>query len=316
MAKTDTGFIDPGNKGFAVRKLKRGQDGRIYVIFVDAKTGQEVKDPTNYNIIQQSHQVDTTSETPQKEGIEKDDKSITDELIRRDGDSGDSASENAAKDFNREMSDNYGYQRAPAGLGLVGFMGGPVGMAAKMAGLGFKANNEGAVQSARETLGLKERGLFDSVKSMMTNRDGYIGDVTYNDKVESTPIGFEASDKYGRTTLTPNEARMRQQLAGNFQEATPEIMKQSVNSFRQENPNARQGLLSGLFSGARNIFNSLLNEDINTNANSKSYPHAPSLEAEQVTQNSRTQTNSRESEAYRDSKQARDAIDSGSKGLW
>lgn len=315
MAKTDTGFIDPGNKGFAVRKLERGPDGRVYVVFVDAQTGKKVQDPSSYNIIEQGHQVDTTSETPIEED-KKGDQTLTQDLVKNRGQSGDySASREAAGDFNREMNNNYGYYDAPAALSMAGFMGGPVGLAANAANFGISANNEAAINTARDTLGMREKGLFDTVKSMATNKDGYIGDVSYDNMEGSVPVGFEAADRFGRSTLTPNEARMRQQLTSNFQEASPEITKQSVSSFKQENPNARSGgLISGLFSGAKSIFNDLFGNSAQDDGyafggDTTQYPDAPELNAEQKVFNQRGSD-------FSESRQYNDAKDKGDVGLY
>lgn len=317
MAKTDTGFIDPGNKGFAIRKLKRGPDGRVYVVFVDAKTGQEVKDAQSYNIIEQGHQVETDSQTPVDETQNKEEPSLTKKIISgRDGGSDDSMSQQVVND--REMGNNYNYYNSPSALGMAGFLPGPVGLAAKAGGLGIRANNEVATNEARDMLGMKDKGLMSTVKSLIGDQKGYIGDVSYDDPNKSTPVGFEALDKQGRTTLTPNEARNRQQLDPDFKEATPAVMKQSVSSFKKENPNARQGLLSGLFSGARDLFSSILGGDKQSYAfggDTSKFPDQPNLSVEQRTSNSLNKSN-RSPNDFSGSDQLNEAKEKGSVGLW
>lgn len=135
-------------------------------------------------------------------------------------------------------AENYGYINKPAAMGFANYMPGPIGMASKMVNGAINVSNTEATNTARGMLGMEQKSM---VKGAFNDGKGYVGDVSYNGV--TSPVGFEASTPDGRTTLTPNEARMRQQLSG-AKEATKEESKANTKSFKSQNP---RGLISRVF---------------------------------------------------------------------
>lgn len=250
-------------KGFAVPVLRRKRDGQNTVVFADVDTG-EIVDPKDYEILDQysAHlkelgllpaDMDPATETsPEAAKTETKGNSLKTDYGGR-GDYYSSRTTNTE----REMANNYGYIDKPKLLGFAGALPGPLGLVGKVANAGVNLNNKVAVDKAREVLGLSKSGGF--IRGALSDNEGYIGDVSYNGV--TSPVGFEATDALGRTTLTPNEARMRQQLSQNFREAQPVEKAQSIAQFNTENPEAvpskfkelagtvAKGAIGGLMSG-------------------------------------------------------------------
>lgn len=182
------------------------------------------------------------------------------------------------KETPRTMSNNFGYEKKPLIAKAMGFLPGPAGLAGKAINLAMNANNKVAINKARETLGLPETGKLDN---LIKDNKGKVADVKIND--QNYAVGFEAKDKKGRTTLTPNEARTRSLLGGGISELNRGEVKDEVNKFKADKksetvdkvPSYMVGDHSTAGAGAsangnitfdlsRNIFNPEL--DINTSA--------------------------------------------------
>lgn len=137
----------------------------------------------------------------------------------------------------RSMSNNFGYASKPGWMGLASMAPGPAGLAMKAGSLAMNVNNRQAIQDARQTIGLEHKNNFGS---FINDQKGLVGNVNFAnpqnpDQNETVPVGFEAQDKYGRTMMTPNEARNRA-LAnpGTMTEATPQDVKDAAANFKAQ----------------------------------------------------------------------------------
>jgi hypothetical protein len=104
-------------------------------------------------------------------------------------------------------AENYGYVNKPGFMSLTGMLPGPMGIASRVTSGMINQGNNQAIRRAREALGLpneKPSFLGDVYKSP---KDGKVAEVTIGN--QDYPVGLEAKTKDNRTTLTPNEARMR-----------------------------------------------------------------------------------------------------------
>ena len=223
-----SGQIDP-NKPNAVPRVIQDKNG-TQIVYVDATTGQQIVDLSKYNVldsqtsnIEQLGLVKRTEPKVQEainSGKQEDIKSYGGN--RGLGDTGTSPKEDA--------SNNFGYMSKPGLLSAAKFAPGPLGLIGTAANIGMDMANNGSVKKAQSYLGFDKD---ESLGGMLGNNQGYVGDLSYNG--QTTAVGLDAQDKLGRTTLTPNEARMRQQLSGAVQ-ATPEQTKANVDSFKTANP--------------------------------------------------------------------------------
>lgn len=231
--------IDPNSSvpsagKFAIRKLVKAPNGVTITVYTDAQTGKKIPKAAipSYTILSsfsdQLKQIQPT--VPPEQYKANEDKaaeqaakeSNVDKLMEGHGDGGsqdglglpqysarnpDSKSSSA-----RTPANNYGYREAPRGLGLASFVPGMVGTAAKVAKTAFNVNNQAATGTARETVGLDDRPLRDTLASIIGFKDSQrVANVRIGD--ENYAVGLGAEDKQGRTTLTPSEARIRGMLS-------------------------------------------------------------------------------------------------------
>lgn len=230
-------------KGFAVPLLVRGEDGLNKTVYVDPKTGNEVTDLSKVNVLDQySSNRDELGLSPREE-VKKPTTKAQEKSTSKGGRDWSNQREVVydTKPNTSKAIDDYGYINKPGIMKLTNFLPGPLGTASKLANTAINASNTAAVDKARDTLGLKQMSPLGAAKGILSDQKGYIGDVTYGDA--TSPVGFEASTKDGRTTLTPREALLRQQSVG-LKEATPEEKKENIAGFKKENP---RGLIARVF---------------------------------------------------------------------
>lgn len=232
-------------KGFAVPLLVRGSDGLNKTIYVDPNTGKQVNPEGKEVSDQFTQNLGDLGLLPKEEKKKKDTgkggkkREASDRNVAG-GFEGPSAYQGGptGKSKERTAANDYGYIDKPGIMSVAGFLPGPLGLAGKAANLAINASNVAATNKAREMLGFEDKANLGGV---LMDRKGYIGDLTYEG--ETSPVGFEATTKDKRTTLTPNEARMRTELLG-AKEATPAEKKSNVAEFRKENP---RSLISRVF---------------------------------------------------------------------
>lgn len=328
------GIMSAQPKGFAVRRLKRGPNGRIQVVFVDVKTGKEVN-PDTYNVITPAElpgELDLQQKPENDPKEKKEERSLTEETVLPESRSGgDLVNQVAGEGIGRTAANNYGYINKPGIMNMAGSLPGPFGFFGNLANTAININNTVATNEAKSMLGMEKKGFLSDIaknavastklgSKFVDTTSGYIGDISVPGEERTIPVGFEAQDALGRTTLTPDEARMRQQLAG-ATPATPMETAASKQAFKQENPQ-QQGLIRSLFSGAKSVFSNLFSaEDQQTDrlaTEGSSYPDRPSLsdsERSRITQ-SLSASDGFGSDPLSESQQARDAVNSGIGGLW
>lgn len=232
------------DKKYAIKKLQRGPDGRMNVIYVDAKTGRQLNSIEGYSIIEAGSELDEVTAT-------EDDKKKKDNTGSRvanrtvgfmgggsDGvPTGSRVAESVAQE--RNPANNYGYFDKPNWMGLTSLIPGPLGMATKGANVAANINNADARDTVLTMLNQQPQdSLKGFVKDAIKDTGPYIADLEYQGR--TTPVGFEAELRDGRTTLTPEEARKRM--------LTVPDTKVVVNE--QEN----DGLLSGLKDTGKSVF--------------------------------------------------------------
>lgn len=202
--------------------------------YLDLATGEPIPyaNLPYYDVKDQSEVENGTAQLPQAE------QQKFNEIFRPEG--GDhQAPQGGSVAGPRSMSNNFGYAAKPGFMGVMGMMPGPVGMVGKLGSLAMNVNNRQAVQDARQVLGLSEKNNFGS---FLSDNKGLVGNVNIQNPVnpdmnETVPVGFEASDKVGRTMMTPNEARNRALTnPGSVTEASKQDVKDANQNF------AAQGL--------------------------------------------------------------------------
>ncbi|QIG69928.1 hypothetical protein F67_I3_11_102 [Rhizobium phage RHph_I3_11] len=125
-------------------------------------------------------------------------------------------------DFDQEYveptaNENYGYVNKPGALSFLGMAPIPgAKMAAAAVNSGINMGNNQAIRRAREALGLSNQKPSIAKDMISSPKDGKIADVQIAG--QDYPVGFEAQDKDKKTTLTPNEARMRGMMNGGMTE--------------------------------------------------------------------------------------------------
>jgi hypothetical protein len=162
----------------------------------------------------------------------------------------------------RNVDNNFGYAHKPGFIGAMGALPGPVGMVGKAASLAMNANNRQAVQDARQVLGLPQK---TNLGSFLQDNKGLVANVNISnpknpDQNETVPVGFEVSDKTGRTMMTPNEARNRSLVnPGSVAEAARQDVKDAQNNFSAQGltaPKMEQSIGSKMLG---NVFGSSYN---------------------------------------------------------
>lgn len=255
-------------KRVAVREMVTGEDGTIKVIYVDPNTGQQIDNPTGYNIIEARNVSDTrfSHHDPKTREDNTPKPTVTQQVMDPTGHSGNSnisaALTPSRNEEQRRAEFGKDYYNKPGLMGLAGFLPGIMGTIGTAANLGINANNNAAVNNQRENLGFAPKSALQNVGGIISDKHGYIGDQSYNGEGNErvTPVSFEAEDKYGRTTLTPDEARMREQLNPSaYDEATQAESENAVKSYEQQY--GTKGWLSGLTNTMKSYFSETPDND-------------------------------------------------------
>lgn len=210
-------------KPMAFRKLVHGPDGVVQVVLVD-ETGQVILDPSGYQVVEQNtyYEPGTTGATPapgtatppngQPVGNVSAAQQVVQETVGRGADR-DGSSDPGSGNFGRSQANNFGYVNKPGFMGVAGMLPGPVGMVGKAANLGINANNAASVNTARKSMGLEGIGIGGGIRDTLRDNKGFVADVSIGGSQYATPVGLEALSKSGQTTMTPQEASLRQAAA-------------------------------------------------------------------------------------------------------
>lgn len=241
----------------AIRKFITDEEtGAIKLQFLDADTGLDIplSQLLDYNILAENGLgqlapvnagiTTPVSDTPDMSGFSKSEEP----LIPPSAGSGSERSHYGST-APRTQANNFGYVNKPGileatkfsgpigqvagALGATGLMGpiGAVGLAGQVANGVINSNNALAVNSARQSMGLKGLSGPQIAKgTVMGVGKGQVADVTANGQTYS--VGLEGLTDDGRATLTPDEARRRS--FGQAVEATPEQTQANIESFNKE----------------------------------------------------------------------------------
>lgn len=283
---------------YAIRKLKRGEDGTMSIIYVDASTGEQLQSTEGYIVYSAAEaekaglnisDAGTNTTTNATEDDEEDKETSAERVIKSasedDGEIQTPARSSSSSGLlDRSYTNNYGYINTPDWLGMAGFLP-VVGGAAKAADRVAGANNTIATGNAREDMGLETGGLGAigrAIGNVLGLRDE---SMVANVKIGDNPyaVGLEATNALGQTTLTPQEAQARAAMAGVPLE---ELSRSESNQFRQDFKDTglgnTGGLLGTLFSNVREAASNLFSPGSNsglpdgwTEYDSDSYPDAP-----------------------------------------
>jgi len=115
-------------------------------------------------------------------------------------------------------AENYGYIDKPGIMGFTSFLPGPIGTASRVTSGMINQGNNQAIRRGREAIGLDNAKLSFIRDVLKSPKDGKIADVKIGENPQTYPVGFEAQDANKKTTLTPNEARMRGLMGGGLTE--------------------------------------------------------------------------------------------------
>lgn len=274
----DLGFV---KKKFALKKLVRDSNGKMKIVFLDADTNKPIDNPKGYTVIESDNVPQDVQKTETGADITKEDKksTVTEQVL--DVNKGGERSANIQSAL---KPTNTSYINKPAALGFAGLLPGPLGLIGTAANVGINTSNTHEVNKQKEVLGFKKPTAVQNLGSTLIDKKGYIGDQAVTDgvgKIRSTPVSFEATDTVGRTTLTPNEARMRKEIDPTAQEATVAQKQNAVDAYKTAHP---QGFLSNLQNAAKSVFSSLFGVQAQKTAATKgqfdgvdknSFPDAP-----------------------------------------
>lgn len=248
----DQGFV---SKPYAIQKTIQNPDGSFQTIFVDAKTGKQVN-PKGYQVIQQKDVPDTTKEAVQVQqniaAPNVDNQTTNAEILLGKRDATHSSVQQAV-DANKS---NQGYVDRPSILGLSGFLPTPLALAGLATSVGMNVNNQKAISDQRQALGFTDTTTGQKVGGALFDTNGYIGEAQItrsNGTQETVPVSFEAADKYNRTTLTPEEARKRELISQNLEEATAAQRNAAIGTFNNQFPE-QQSFTQKMIQAARGLF--------------------------------------------------------------
>lgn len=260
-----TGFVA---KPYAIRKLVTGEDGITKVVYVNAKTGQVVENPTGYNIVEAKNtssdlNVGQVTQDTAKHGHKP---SLTDVAVGKAdpvGNKTETAIKNSLSNTSNPTqstnNNNYGYINKPAIAGFAGMLPGPLGTIGTLGNMGINTRNVMAENRQRENLGFTNRNPLQTGLGVLRDNHGYIGDASYTNgfgEQRVTPVSFEGVAPDGRTALTPDEARMRQQLNPTFQEATTKQVQTARKDFNDEGYQ-HPGFLSRIADAGKGFFSNI-----------------------------------------------------------
>ena len=191
---------------YAIRKLRRGADGTMQTVFIDASTGQIVQDLNGYTIVDsgaqttlenmglglgatnesENQETDTTAEEVaayDKNGV-TDSAGVNSNKGVETSQGSTQSKETASKEASagRTAENAFGYKDAPRGLGIAAAVApGVIGLGAKAAQVGFNANNVGATNAAREAWGMGPTGLMSQAKGLAFGNDE-VGGISLKDQ--------------------------------------------------------------------------------------------------------------------------------------
>lgn len=244
----------------AKRKVVQGPDGTPHVVYVDLDTGQELQNLAGYHVIEQSNYADLDTLGLSPTGPEKVQETTAQKAIssvnplhKTRGEKDSTTSGGSVS--SRNPNNNFGYINQPGFMGIASAIPGPVGMAAKAAKVGMGVNNNAAINTARNMMGLPDQSLGSSIKGAVSDRKGHVADVNINGATYS--VGLEAQDKRGMTTMTPDEAAKR--AAANrvsINLATDDEIAQKEREFDAEF-GKQKGIIGSFVSKATSFIDSL-----------------------------------------------------------
>lgn len=224
-----TGFSNPladipsrdPNKPFLVRRLFPGPNGSV-VKFVDPATGQVVENPQGYNIwepqiadieslgLTPTHNQNEAPKTPETPAPNNQYQNPT--HVPEPGISDGNTNNPTPGNYHRDQSNNFGYIDKPGFMGLASHLPGVLGIAGKGINAAINANNVGAVNAARDVMDVDSLSPRETLGGVAKDRQGFVGNVDITNQAGKTnqyAVGLEAMTPSGKTTLTPDEARMR-----------------------------------------------------------------------------------------------------------
>ena len=156
-----------------------------------------------------------------------------------------------------------GYIDKPGWVSATSMLPGAAGMAGRALNAGINLGNHVAVNDARVQSGLQPRdGVMDTVRGVMRDNQGQVGDVNINGEDYSIGIGEKIHGgggltPQGNTSLTPEEAHRRGSMFGLNEIDPRQIYSGSIPGTEPQSRDIA-GILSGAFSGLRDFFGGLL----------------------------------------------------------
>lgn len=273
---------------FAIRKIVKSPNGLPITIYIDAQTGERLTDLNGYELINPDNTggIDINT-TAIQDTIKEDDldgeresvaKKIIDGTLFENTDNGGDvdglglANKEESTATNRNPANNFGYRETPRAVRIASALPGGLGMLSKAGRVGYGINNMEAVGKARDSIGLTDNN--SEKKNTIASMLGSVVGLSDASRVANVRIGekdytvdFDAQDKEGRTTLTPNEARTRGLLNPDGIRELSKEEQATRDEVEYEPENKRQSFFNALFN----------RDDSDEEITKDSYPERPSL---------------------------------------
>lgn len=188
---------------FALRKLKRMPDGRMTTVFVDAQTGQEVANPSGYQIITAGNQVQGGLPSPSPAEETKEKETTSQAIVKQTTNAGDSGGSDptpysGGKGSTASPDNNFGYINKPGFVNALSFAPGMFGMAGKAVNAGINTANLAAVNAARQHYAMPGLGFKDSVRGFVRGPDPYIGQVQTSPTSPQYNVSLNPNKEFGK----------------------------------------------------------------------------------------------------------------------
>ena len=254
------------DKPIAIRKLVRLPNGTIGVAFVDPRTGKQIQDNSQYNIVDSGEvvsledlnlDVSKTDKNPKEDTVAEEVIKVAEEVIKDDNGSssmdvadspGSSSSDTTNTgwgfDIDRSASNAFGYKDKPMALSVASAVApGMLGLGAKAIGVGYNVNNMAAENAARKSWGMKEQGLGGTLKDVAFGTNEVAG-ISLKDQDN---ISF--FDAMNKPNQDPN---------------VPSPSTKNMSAYSVAEKNAPKGLVSKLGNAVSNFANSLFGKNKQT----------------------------------------------------
>ena len=269
------------DKPIAVRKLIRLPNGTMGVAFVDPRTGKQIQDNSQYNIVDSGEVVSLEDlnldvsksdegpkeETVAKEIIKDDNRSSSMDVADSPGSSRPDIT-NTGTGFNIDRSaDNaFGYKGKPMAFSVASAVTpGILGLGAKAISVGSNVNNMAAENAARKSWGMEKQGLGGTLRDVAFGTNEVAG-ISLKD--QDNISFFDAMNKPNQDPNVPSPSTKDMSAYSVAEKNAPQSVVGKLG-------NAVKDFASSLFGGKKQTEEQQLGLDTQTYAGKDFFPDAP-----------------------------------------